>query len=98
MNLASPRQISSTDWIQESLVANKQQPLTWYKVLILALAISQALEFHKLNVNNVKQQILLVLRFFSLYNRMQCNFCVKINLEELITIVTYRFSKQSVIV
>ncbi|XAR59588.1 Beta-galactosidase [Bertholletia excelsa] len=31
MNLISPRGGSQVDWMQESLVANKQQPLTWYK-------------------------------------------------------------------
>lgn len=34
MNLASPSEISSADWLKGSAVANKQQPLTWYKVPI----------------------------------------------------------------
>lgn len=32
MNLVSPDSISSVDWLQASLVAQKQQPLTWHKV------------------------------------------------------------------
>ncbi|KAJ6365190.1 hypothetical protein OIU76_030041 [Salix suchowensis] len=31
MNLESRKPISSVDWVQGSLVAGKQQPLTWYK-------------------------------------------------------------------
>ncbi|KAL6222331.1 hypothetical protein ACLB2K_005723 [Fragaria x ananassa] len=31
MNLVSPDSISSVDWLQASLVAQKQQPLTWHK-------------------------------------------------------------------
>ncbi|KAB5561359.1 hypothetical protein DKX38_006316 [Salix brachista] len=31
MNLESRKSISSVDWVQGSLVAGKQQPLTWYK-------------------------------------------------------------------
>lgn len=31
-NLGSPNSISSVDWMRESLMAQKQQPLTWYKV------------------------------------------------------------------
>lgn len=33
MNLVSPNSASSVDWIQGSL-ANRQQPLKWYKVII----------------------------------------------------------------
>lgn len=32
MNLGSPNSMSSGDWMQGSQVAQKQQPLTWYKV------------------------------------------------------------------
>lgn len=32
MNLGSPNSLSSVDWMQGSQVAEKQQPLTWYKV------------------------------------------------------------------
>lgn len=32
MNLVSPSGISSVDWMQGSLIAQKQQPLTWHKV------------------------------------------------------------------
>ncbi|XP_028116833.1 beta-galactosidase 5-like [Camellia sinensis] len=31
MNLVSPDGISSVDWMQGSLIAQKQQPLTWHK-------------------------------------------------------------------
>ncbi|KAL3844711.1 hypothetical protein ACJIZ3_002114 [Penstemon smallii] len=31
MNLVSPNSISSVDWMQGSLIAQKQQPLTWHK-------------------------------------------------------------------
>ncbi|KAL5999502.1 Beta-galactosidase 3 [Asimina triloba] len=31
MNLASPNGIASVEWMQASLAAQKQQPLTWYK-------------------------------------------------------------------
>ncbi|KAL8478827.1 hypothetical protein ACS0TY_030633 [Phlomoides rotata] len=33
MNLVSPNGISSVDWMQGSLIAQKQQPLTWHKAL-----------------------------------------------------------------
>lgn len=32
MNLVSPNGISSVDWMQGSLAAQRQQPLTWHKV------------------------------------------------------------------
>lgn len=32
MNLVSPNVISNIDWMKGSLFAQKQQPLTWYKV------------------------------------------------------------------
>lgn len=32
MNLGSPNSIPSVEWMQGSLVADTQQPLTWYKV------------------------------------------------------------------
>lgn len=32
MNVVYPSGISSTDWVEGSLTAVKQQPLTWYKV------------------------------------------------------------------
>ncbi|XP_068653127.1 beta-galactosidase 5-like [Aristolochia californica] len=34
MNLVSPDGISSVEWMQGSLVAQKQQPLTWYKAYL----------------------------------------------------------------
>lgn len=34
MNLHSPNSISAVDWMQASLIAQRQQPLTWHKVLI----------------------------------------------------------------
>ncbi|KAK9287542.1 hypothetical protein L1049_015963 [Liquidambar formosana] len=36
MNLASPNGISSVDWMRGSLVAQKNQPLTWYKAYFKA--------------------------------------------------------------
>lgn len=32
IDLYSPSKISSVDWVEASLAANRQQPLTWYKV------------------------------------------------------------------
>lgn len=32
MNVISPDGISSVDWLQGSLIAQRQQPLTWHKV------------------------------------------------------------------
>ena len=32
MKLGSPNSFSSVGWMQGSLMAHKQQPLTWYKV------------------------------------------------------------------
>lgn len=34
MNLVSPHGISSAEWVRGSLAAKKQQPLTWYKVML----------------------------------------------------------------
>ena len=34
MNLVSPNAISSAEWVGGSLAAKKQQPLTWYKVML----------------------------------------------------------------
>ena len=34
MNLASPNGISSVEWMQSTLVSEKNQPLTWHKVKI----------------------------------------------------------------
>lgn len=35
MNLNSPNGISAVDWMQGSLIAQKQQPLTWHKVILV---------------------------------------------------------------
>lgn len=32
MNLVSPNSVSSVGWMEASLVAKRQQPLTWHKV------------------------------------------------------------------
>lgn len=45
MNLVSPNGISSVDWMQGSLIAQKQQPLTWHKVWIYCSLFVQSIVF-----------------------------------------------------
>lgn len=35
MNLISPSEASSDDWIKGSLAKQNKQPLTWYKVILM---------------------------------------------------------------
>ncbi|XP_073065657.1 beta-galactosidase 3-like [Primulina eburnea] len=77
MNLASPTQSSSTDWIQESLVANKQQPLTWYKTYFNAPLGNEplALDLSSMGKGQVWINGQNIGRYWTAYATGTCNGC-----------------------
>lgn len=55
MNLVSTNGFSSVEWIQGSLAAQKQQPLTWHKVLTQQMQCNDIVEDNLmvLNIENI---------------------------------------------
>ncbi|KZV53365.1 beta-galactosidase 3-like [Dorcoceras hygrometricum] len=77
MNLASPMQISSIDWIHESFVANKQQPLTWFKTYFNAPLGNQplALDLSSMGKGQVWINGQSIGRYWSVYATGTCSGC-----------------------
>ncbi|XP_042983873.1 beta-galactosidase 3-like isoform X2 [Carya illinoinensis] len=77
MNLCSPNSISSVDWMQGSLVAEKQQPLTWYKTHFDAPEGEEALALDMSSMG--KGQVWIngesMGRYWNLYANGNCSGC-----------------------
>ncbi|KAI3448012.1 hypothetical protein Pfo_004677 [Paulownia fortunei] len=77
MNLASPSKISSVDWLKGSFVANKQQPLTWYKAYFNTPLGNEplALDLGSMGKGQAWINGQSIGRYWTAYAKGQCNTC-----------------------
>nr|DAD22287.1 TPA_asm: hypothetical protein HUJ06_023750 [Nelumbo nucifera] len=77
MNLVSPNGISSVDWMQGSLVVQKQQPLTWYKAYFNAPEGDEplALDMSSMGKGQVWINGQSIGRYWTIYANGNCNGC-----------------------
>ncbi|KAF8405296.1 hypothetical protein HHK36_010198 [Tetracentron sinense] len=77
MNLVSPNGISSVDWIRGSLVAQQQQPLTWYKAYFNAPEGDEplALDMGSMGKGQVWINGQSIGRYWMAYAHGDCNGC-----------------------
>uniref|UniRef100_A0A5B6ZDD3 Beta-galactosidase n=1 Tax=Davidia involucrata TaxID=16924 RepID=A0A5B6ZDD3_DAVIN len=77
MNLVSPSGISSVDWIRGSLVANKQQPLTWHKAYFSAPEGDEplALDMGSMGKGQVWINGQSIGRYWTVYAKGNCSVC-----------------------
>ncbi|KAF8406482.1 hypothetical protein HHK36_008570 [Tetracentron sinense] len=77
MNVVSPNGISSVDWMQGSLVAQKQQPLTWYKAYFDAPEGDEplALDMRSMGKGQVWINGQSIGRYWLAYANGNCNEC-----------------------
>ncbi|XP_041010238.1 beta-galactosidase 3-like [Juglans microcarpa x Juglans regia] len=77
MNLGSPNSISSVDWMQEFLAAEKQKPLTWYKTHFDKAEGEEALALDMSSMG--KGQVWIngesIGRYWNVYANGNCNGC-----------------------
>ncbi|CAN1122095.1 Beta-galactosidase 3 [Linum perenne] len=77
MNLLSPTGVSSVDWMETSLVIQKQQPLTWHKAYFNAPAGDEPLALDMLGMG--KGQVWIngqsIGRYWTAFANGQCNGC-----------------------
>ncbi|KAF3435751.1 hypothetical protein FNV43_RR22843 [Rhamnella rubrinervis] len=76
-NLGSPNSISSVDWMRESLVAQKQQPLTWYKAYFDAPTGDEplALDMQSMGKGQVWINGQSIGRYWTINANGNCNLC-----------------------
>ncbi|XP_058227870.1 beta-galactosidase 3 isoform X2 [Rhododendron vialii] len=77
MNLVSPSGISSVDWMQGSLIAQKQQPLTWHKAYFNAPDGDEplALDMGSMGKGQVWINGQSIGRYWTAYATGNCNGC-----------------------
>ncbi|GMP31842.1 hypothetical protein CsSME_00005895 [Camellia sinensis var. sinensis] len=77
MNFASPNGISSVDWMQGSLIAQKQQPLTWHKAYFNAPDGDKplALDMRSMGKGQVWINGQSIGRYWTAYANGNCNGC-----------------------
>lgn len=77
MDLVSPNGISAVDWMQASLVVQKQQPLTWYKAYFNAPDGDEplALDMHSMGKGQVWINGQSIGRYWTAYANGDCNVC-----------------------
>ncbi|KAH6799540.1 hypothetical protein C2S51_036024 [Perilla frutescens var. frutescens] len=77
MNLVSPSSLSSVDWMQGSLIAQKQQPLTWHKAYFDAPDGDEplALDMSSMGKGQVWVNGQSLGRYWTAYAAGNCNGC-----------------------
>ncbi|KAL2246503.1 UNVERIFIED_CONTAM: Beta-galactosidase 3 [Sesamum indicum] len=77
MNLVSPNAISSVDWMQGSLIAQRQQPLTWHKAYFNAPDGDEplALDMSSMGKGQVWVNGQSLGRYWTAYATGHCNGC-----------------------
>ncbi|KAL6993496.1 Beta-galactosidase 3, partial [Sarracenia purpurea var. burkii] len=77
MNLVSPNGISSVEWMQGSLIAQKQQPLTWHKAYFNAPDGDEplALDMGSMGKGQVWVNGQSIGRYWTAYANGNCNGC-----------------------
>ncbi|KAL0395530.1 UNVERIFIED_CONTAM: Beta-galactosidase 3 [Sesamum calycinum] len=77
MNLVSPNAISSVDWMQGSLIAQRQQPLTWHKAYFNAPDGDEplALDMSSMGKGQVWVNGQSLGRYWTAYATGNCNGC-----------------------
>ncbi|CAK9157086.1 unnamed protein product [Ilex paraguariensis] len=77
MDLVSPNTISSVDWMQGSLIAQKQQPLTWHKAYFNAPEGDEplALDMSSMGKGQVWVNGQSIGRYWTAYATGNCNGC-----------------------
>ncbi|KAL5563083.1 hypothetical protein UlMin_032830 [Ulmus minor] len=77
MNLGSPNAISSVDWIGGSLVAQRMQPMTWYKAYFDAPRGDDplALDMSSMGKGQVWINGQSIGRYWTISAKGNCNFC-----------------------
>lgn len=77
MNLVSPNGISSVDWMQDSLAAQRQQPLTWHKAYFNAPEGDEplALDMEGMGKGQVWINGQSIGRYWTAYATGNCNSC-----------------------
>ncbi|KAL0282594.1 UNVERIFIED_CONTAM: Beta-galactosidase 3 [Sesamum angustifolium] len=77
MNLVSPNAISSVDWMQGSLIAQRQQPLTWHKAYFNAPGGDEplALDMSSMGKGQVWVNGQSLGRYWTAYATGNCNGC-----------------------
>ncbi|KAF5958261.1 hypothetical protein HYC85_005486 [Camellia sinensis] len=77
MNFVSPNGISSVDWMQGSLIAQKQQPLTWHKAYFNAPDGDEplALDMRSMGKGQVWINGQSIGRYWTAYANGNCNGC-----------------------
>ncbi|CAI0392461.1 unnamed protein product [Linum tenue] len=77
MNLLSPTSVSSVDWMQSSLVVQKQQPLTWHKAYFNSPDGDEplALDMEGMGKGQIWINGQSIGRYWTAYANGQCNGC-----------------------